>query len=150
MRNNLQMCFKKKIFFQRSKSEALVGFIQQFMSQAASHLAPWMLQGEVTQWKVFRERQKEGVCKRKEQVILGQGIFFTGRGLCQFYHTYCCFFLLQGDREGAKGPHYLIGADQKVPDWVIPFLVKVDSTVTLGTKSGCDSMGFSTNDAILV
>lgn len=103
MRNNLQMCLKK-FFFQQSKSEALVGFIQQFMSQAASHLAPWMLQGEVTQWKVFRERQKEGVCKRKEQVILGQGFFFRGGDCASFTIHIAAASSSRGIEEGPQGP----------------------------------------------
>lgn len=54
------------------------------MSQAASHLAPWMLQEEVTQWKVFRERRagqaKGGRLQKKITGYSGTGHLFYGEG----------------------------------------------------------------------
>ena len=46
--------------------------------------------------------------------------------------------------------NYLIGADQKIPDWLIKtaFLVKMETAVTLGIKSRLGIMGFSISDAI--
>lgn len=45
---------------------------------------------------------------------------------------------------------YLIGADQEVPNWLIkiPLLVKAETTVRLGIKSGFSNMGFNTSDTI--
>ena len=45
---------------------------------------------------------------------------------------------------------YFIGADWKIPDWVIKitFLVKVKTAVRLDMKSRFGVVGFSTSDAI--
>ena len=45
-----------------------------------------------------------------------------------------------------------LGADQKIPDWLIKilFLVKTETAVRLGIKYSFGIMGFSTNDAILI
>lgn len=45
----------------------------------------------------------------------------------------------------------LIGADQKILDWLIKitFLVKVETAVKSGNKSRFGSTGFSSRDAIL-
>ena len=46
--------------------------------------------------------------------------------------------------------NYLIGADWKIPNWLIkiPLLVKADTAVRLGIKSGFSNMGFNTSDAM--
>ena len=45
---------------------------------------------------------------------------------------------------------YLVGANQKIPDWVIKitFWGKVEIAGKSGFKSSFDIMGFSTSDAI--
>ena len=45
---------------------------------------------------------------------------------------------------------YLIGTDYEVPNWwvKIPLLVKAETAVRLGIKSGFGNMGFSTSDTI--
>ena len=47
--------------------------------------------------------------------------------------------------------YYLIGADQKILNWLIKitFLVKVETAVKLGIKSRFGIMGFSIRDTIL-
>ena len=46
---------------------------------------------------------------------------------------------------------YLIGTDQKIPNWLIKitFLRKVETTIRLGIKSRFGVMGFSPSDTIL-
>ena len=53
---------------------------------------------------------------------------------------------------GRKGPEtdYLIGVDQKIPDWLMKrvFLGEVEAAIRSGIKSRFGILGFSTRDAI--
>ena len=65
-----------------------------------------------------------------------------GREQEGFYHVDCLFFLWRMDRVHLSDD--LIGADQKIPDW----LIKITFLV-LDIKSRFCIWGFSTGDAIL-
>ena len=60
--------------------------------------------------------------------------------------------LLPPGGERAHEADTSLGADQKIPDWLIKilFLVKTETAVRLGIKYRFGIMGFSTNDAILI
>ena len=60
-----------------------------------------------------------------------------------------CYCAVQ--EEEAHMPDYLIGTDQKIPEWLIKltFLGKVETATRSGVKSRFGSMGFSMSDAIL-
>ena len=53
-----------------------------------------------------------------------------------------------GGVERAHGTDDLIGADQRIPDWLtgILFLAKVETAVRLGIKSRFGILGFSTTN----
>lgn len=62
-----------------------------------------------------------------------------------------CKFLLLCEMERLHVPDYLIGTDQKIPDWLIKiaFLGKLKTAVRSGIESRFGIVGFSASDAIL-
>lgn len=75
-------------------------------------------------------------------IFLGQDIIFLGREKGR-----AGVFIMQiatpsssggrgGVREGPGGTDDLVGADQKMPDWLITFLVKVETAVRLVLNLG--------------
>lgn len=75
----------------------------------------------------------------------GPGHLFGGK---EMVRTLSCQFLWRMERANVTG--YLIGTDQKIPNWLIKitFLRKVETTIRLGIKSRFSITG--TNGAILV
>ena len=67
-----------------------------------------------------------------------------------FNHADCLFFLRDGEGPCDRLLHY-VGADQKIPNWLIKitFLVKAETAVELGIKSRFGIISFSTSNAIL-
>ena len=82
---------------QQSKYEAIIGFIQQYLNQAASHL--------VARWD---EKEKDG--------FLGQDILL-GKGPAQAFIMQVASFSSGMKRAQMRGHH--ISADQKIPNWLI-------------------------------
>lgn len=97
----------------------------------------WAASQELCRMEVFFNRKRSGarelLAKEKKGLFWGQDIL-----------------LPLGDRKDHV-TDYLTGTDQEVPNWwvKIPLLVKAETAVGLGIKSGFGNMGFSTSDTIL-
>lgn len=75
-------------------------------------------------------KQKESGARKllaKEETVSGQVFFFWGR--IRVYQTYFFFFW---EMERAPMTDYLIGTDQKIPDWLIKFTLLGKSKLQLG------------------
>lgn len=115
------MLLKNKI--QQNKSEDLTGFLKQFTNGVASTRR---VLRRVEKWKVFIGRR------------LGRGATSRGKAKTSFFGVgeeqegVLCRSPLSVGMERAQVTDYLIGGDQKIPDWLIKilFLGEVRTAVT--------------------
>ena len=85
---------------------------------------------------------KGGTTERKERIIFRPALLYWEDENSKGYIMYYLFFLWRLDRVHLADD--LIGADQKIPDWLIKILFLV-----LSIESKLEILGFSTSDAIL-
>ena len=93
---------------------------------------------------------RELLAKRKERVIFRPRHGGTGGKELQAFD--CVDFSSPWvGKERVTLADYLIGADRKIPDWLmkIAFLVKAGTAIRLGIKSSFGITGFSASDTVL-
>ena len=99
---------KNKI--QLSRVGDLIGFIKQFMNQAASHPATGkVLPGVLTLEGFYRKRGGARELVTKERIIFRPGCLVWGKENCKcFNHANCLFFLVGEEMERVLVTDYLI------------------------------------------
>ena len=83
----------------------------------------------------YRQKEgQEGICKGKEKIISGQNVFFWEQGPTGVFVMQTTSSSFGGGMEKAPVTDYLIGADQKIPDWLtkITFWGKVKIAIKSG------------------